>query len=334
MKRFFALTLALFLLLPVLPARAESLPDLPVSAEFRAQDVSFKAGEKYAVYSAPDENSLRGAGGKAAVSTDGAVRVYGWENGWLLIEYPIDAAHDRIGYIQPGAFSGTAEALRFSDMEAVAKADLTVTDDPLGAGAKLASLRAGQSVRWLGTLGSWAYIAWEKGRGFVPVSGLALSALDRPHVFSVCIDEEGEACDLFEVCRLRFDESGRVCAVTGRYERVGLDDDLECYAPFYTREEFTYPLAEGFEAAMLNSMYLPDDEDDWLRLTPAADLARWWIAAYLPDEPADTALVFDYDFPDTPWDERETNFWFFTAKIELNAAGEIVYMEYAYVPWA
>ncbi|MBQ7455079.1 MAG: hypothetical protein IJS53_01440 [Clostridia bacterium] len=331
MKRFMCLVLALLLPISALPAFAETLPELPLSAELYERDFTLPAGQKLAVYSAPDAASLRGANGMAALSTNGAVRVLGREGNWLLVEYAIDAEHDRVGYVDASLYPQAAEVapLRFSSLTATAKRDAEVTDDPLLSHAKLTTLKAGERVTWLGTLGEWAYVAGKNWRGFVPVSSLKLD--ETASDFTAYPAEEGEDYTMFEVLKLHYDENHQVYAVVGQYERIGMDDD--CYCPEYTEEIFTYPLAEGFQAAMINSMYLPENEDEWLLLQPTVDLYRWWIAACLPDAPLDTVLRFDYDYPELEWDERDTNFWFFTTRIVLNDAGEIVYMEYEYVPW-
>ena len=74
-------------------AKLTVAPDLPDSTELQAYPVTFSGNKKYDVYSAPDKTSLRGANGKAKVSTNSWIQVFGTENDWALIQYSIDASH-------------------------------------------------------------------------------------------------------------------------------------------------------------------------------------------------------------------------------------------------
>ena len=44
------------------------------------------------MYAAPDSKSLRGAKGRARVSTNGWIQVFGSEGDWILVQYDITVA--------------------------------------------------------------------------------------------------------------------------------------------------------------------------------------------------------------------------------------------------
>ena len=154
-------------------------PSLPAGS-LSAQVIQFTGGKKYEVYSGPGENYLRGANGKAGVSTNDWIQVFGEENGWIMIQYAIDSAHYRIGYIPAKALPKKAEAAPLSldrgDVRHTVQA-AGLTDDPLFSGETLAALPEGAEVTFLGTLGDFAYVEAEAGaapvRGFVPESVLS-----------------------------------------------------------------------------------------------------------------------------------------------------------------
>ncbi len=152
-------------------------PELPESTELTVYPVTFAGKKKYDVYSAPDKNAIRGGNGKARVSTNSWIQVFGTENGWVLIQYSIDASHYRFGYITEKSLPGKAAvpALGFNRTEAWIKRLLFVTDDPLYSQSILFTLPEGSRVIWLATMGDWAYIestGKELARGFVPVTEL------------------------------------------------------------------------------------------------------------------------------------------------------------------
>lgn len=155
---------------------APSLPGGTLSAEV----IKFTGGKRYAVYSGPGEDYLRSAGGKAAVSTNDWIQVFGRDYDWIMIQYAIDASHYRIGYISAKALPKKAEVqpLHFTGTDAWTVRETTVTDDPLFSQAVLVSLPEGTRVKRLATLGEWDYIEWFKtdgsqmARGFVPSEDL------------------------------------------------------------------------------------------------------------------------------------------------------------------
>ena len=128
----------------VIEAVAPSIPEGTLSAEV----VSFTADQMYAVYSAPDSKSLRGAHGKAKVSTNDWIQVFGSEGDWLLVQYDITDRHYRIGYIYKNALPEgvTVPELSLTAVSAVTAEAVTVTDDPLKSGSALTSLEESTEV--------------------------------------------------------------------------------------------------------------------------------------------------------------------------------------------
>lgn len=152
-------------------------PEIPYSAQLQAKRVKFTGGQKYAVYTGPGEKFFRAANGKAAVSTNDWIQVFGVEDGWAMIQYDLSSDQCRIGWIDAAALPKNANvsALRFNDEPAIIAADTDLTDDPLMSRSYLRTLRKGQQVTWLATLGQWAYVQDDQNwvRGFVPLTAIA-----------------------------------------------------------------------------------------------------------------------------------------------------------------
>lgn len=152
-------------------------PEIP-AGELSADKIKFTGGQKFPVYSGPGTQYLRAANGKALVSTNDWIQVFGEENGWILIQYDLDSKHMRMGYIEAKALPKNAKvnslALYNQGYELISP--VTLTDDPLFSQSALASLPQGQQVRRLSGMGSWAYVETMVGntpvRGFVPQSSL------------------------------------------------------------------------------------------------------------------------------------------------------------------
>ena len=83
-------------------ANALYAPEIPAGT-LSADVFGFDAGQMYAVYSAPDVKSIRGAAGKAKVSTNDWVQVFGREGSWLMVQYDVKDSFYRIGYISDKA---------------------------------------------------------------------------------------------------------------------------------------------------------------------------------------------------------------------------------------
>lgn len=156
-------------------------PDIP-SGELTAQKIKFTGGQKYPVYSGPGTEYERGAGGRASVSTNDWIQVFGSENGYILIQYAISSSQMRFGWIEQSALPKNANvsALRFAYADAESIADTFLTDDPLNSQTRVRALKNGQSVKWLSVMGSWVYVEAVSGsqpvRGFAPSSAIQKAA--------------------------------------------------------------------------------------------------------------------------------------------------------------
>ena len=142
-----------------------------------------------AVYTGPGGTYFRAGNGKAQYGSPGQARVYGTENGWLLIGYQTGGGQYRLGYIDGekalermyGAPEGAAvRDLTFAYEETALISDCTLTDDPVLSKSGIDSLKAGDRCWYLAQMSDrWAYVevrtgsAWK--RGFVP-----LDAVDVP----------------------------------------------------------------------------------------------------------------------------------------------------------
>lgn len=142
--------------------------------------ITLRAGEQYDVFAAPGRDSYRAANGKAVMSTNDWVQIFGEEDGWLLVQYDISRDKMRFGYIDASALPRNTEvnALRWYDLPAqTVKYNVSVTDDPLVSGDIIHSLRQGETVEVLSSFGSWYYIETasnygEALRGFIPESAI------------------------------------------------------------------------------------------------------------------------------------------------------------------
>ena len=158
-------------------------PKIP-GGTLSAQQVQFTSGKKYAVYQGPGEAYGRAGSGKASVSTNDWIQVFGREAGWILIQYDITSDHMRIGWIEDSALprGKTVPELTYAPVSAYLRADTSLTDDPLYSQTAIARLTEGSWVTWLATMGDWAYVESSTGeliRGFVPASALSTERVFR-----------------------------------------------------------------------------------------------------------------------------------------------------------
>lgn len=169
------------------------------AGKLKAELIRFTSGNKYAVYSAPDKNSYRASNGKAAVSTNDWIQVFGQENGWILIQYAINNEHYRFGYIPANALpkKASVKQLDFDQTIAYTVQTTAITDDPLYSSTPIITLPEGCSVTWLATMGDWAYTEYQSTdhaqriRGFICASSLRLLSSE-------------QACSLAENALLAF----------------------------------------------------------------------------------------------------------------------------------
>lgn len=149
-------------------------PTIP-AGELSAKRVRFTSGQNFPVYSGPGEHFLRAANGKALVSTNDWIQVFGSENGWMLIQYDLSSSHMRMGYISLSALprDASVDALNLAREDAVLSSAQTLTDDPLFSRSALMQLPAGHSLVRLARMGEWAYV--ETYTGSQPVRGFVLA---------------------------------------------------------------------------------------------------------------------------------------------------------------
>ena len=304
--------------------------DIP-AGELQAELIKFTSNKKYAVYSAPDKNSYRSSKGKAAVSTNDWIQVFGQEDNWILIQYAIDSEHYRFGYIDKKSLPKKADVpeLGFDPNVVYIANDVFVTDDPLYSRATIATLQEGTSVTLLARMGEDAYIEGQTNgktfRGFVPLQAITAEE----NRFATYTDKNGKTFNLFSVTRLNMDDNHHVESVTGMYERIVYGE--ECVEPDEAPEsKVTYSLAENFHAEMINSMTEPEMVN-----IPVTDLYQWYIDAYIGRDHYDGHdIIFCDDLTEEQMEMVNPDFWFVETKIKLNEQNEIEYMEYVSVPWA
>lgn len=166
-----------FSALPKTKAQAKekltTAPAIP-HGELIAENIKFTGGRKYEVYAAPSSSSLRGANGKATVSTNDWIQVFGSENGYILIQYAINKDQMRFGYIKEEALpkNKVVQELTWPNAILASITQSTVlTDDPLNSHNALLSLPQGSKVMFLAVMGDWVYVETIEGewaRGFIP----------------------------------------------------------------------------------------------------------------------------------------------------------------------
>lgn len=152
-------------------------PDIPVAKDKyalpQAQNIKFTSNKKYAVYSGPGKNYFRAANGKASVSTNDWIQVFGYQGDWILIQYDISSDHMRIGWIQKSALPKKANVslLNTNNIPVYTIQETAVTDDPLYSQQTIFTIPQGQKVSYLMSMGTWSYIAYSDGKtslcGFV-----------------------------------------------------------------------------------------------------------------------------------------------------------------------
>lgn len=152
-------------------SKLSSPPELPASGQLSARAISFTGGKKYPVYTGPGTQFQRAANGKAAVSTNDWIQVFGYEEDWIMIQYDITSDHLRIGYIEKSALPKNADVgpLNLGDLNVTVNGTTYLTDDPLKSRSVLCRYEAGKTLTWLADLGDWYYVQDEENkiRGFV-----------------------------------------------------------------------------------------------------------------------------------------------------------------------
>lgn len=158
-------------------------PKIPVGT-LSATKVQFSSGKKYKVFQGPGEEYGQAGNGKAVVSTNDWIQVFGEENGWIFILYDISSDRMRTGWITSDALprKATVAKLAFTPVTAVLDYEANLTDDPLNSQTPIATLAQGTQLIWLAGMGEWAYVESVKYppmRGFVKIESLNAETVAR-----------------------------------------------------------------------------------------------------------------------------------------------------------
>lgn len=167
---------------------SEALTNPPVTPTdfYTPVSVTLRPREKYDVFAAPGRDSYRAANGKAVMSTNDWVQIFGEEDGWVLVQYDISRDQMRFGYVDASVLPKDTEVqtLHWYDLpEQTVKVNISVTDDPLVSRSIIAYLNAGDTVKVLSEFGSWYYIEMTNAqgellRGFIPQTVIDLITWD------------------------------------------------------------------------------------------------------------------------------------------------------------
>ena len=155
-------------------------PKIP-QGDLMARKIRFTSGQKFKVYQGPGEEYGQAGNGKAAVSTNDWIQVFGEENGWILIQYDINKDHMRIGWIKSSALpkKATVSRLTYAPLNAITSMNTNLTDDPLFSQSSVLALSQGTSLVVLAKMGQWAYVEVPGSspvRGFVNESALVINS--------------------------------------------------------------------------------------------------------------------------------------------------------------
>ena len=169
-------------------AASEQLSNPPVTPTdfYSPVSLTLRPREKYDVFAAPGRASYRSANGKATMSTNDWVQIFGEEDGWVLVQYDISRDQMRFGYVDASVLPRNAEVpqLIWYDLpEQTLLNNTYVTDDPLASRSIICWLNAGDTVKVFSDFGSWYYVEVTPGtgktlRGFIPKTAIQLLTWD------------------------------------------------------------------------------------------------------------------------------------------------------------
>lgn len=180
MKKVFCLLLLASLCVPAFAlGEAAAMPRdmLPVL------DVQLEKGYLYDVYSGPPADSdsknnyQRSGNGKAVVSTNDWVQVFGAEDLGIMVQYGVGKNRQRIGYLYWYDVKNAPQdlpSLTWDWSFAHTTKKVSVTDDPFCSRAETAQIAKGVSLQVLKIIGEWAYVDCVTFRGFVPAGALQM----------------------------------------------------------------------------------------------------------------------------------------------------------------
>ena len=165
------------------PQSAVNPPEIPWTCEegaLYAETPSFSPNQKYPVYQGPGNQYGRSGNGKASVSTNDWIQVFGMYDGWLLIQYAVNDTQCRVGWIAGEALPEHRKMNQLAFDEGIwnlVNASCKLTDDPLCSRAEKCLIPEGTRIERLALLGyAWAYVRVEtEGKiawGFLPTDKL------------------------------------------------------------------------------------------------------------------------------------------------------------------
>ena len=265
-----------------------SEPKARVIPELTAKPGKFPKNQRYEVYEGPRQEHRRAGSGKAVVSTNGEILVYGTCLGRMMIEYELSEGRHRIGWIATdqlpeSALAGVPELAFFDggDPEdytyGVVTGSTGLYDDPLHSRSGICGILPGTSVHVFGRIGSWylveGFVCEKLRMGFMPGTSLGLDrgfvryarySIDQSARYSsrdihaafdavaLLIEEEWAGMTLLEL-RYIEDESADPNAwwqeETGKLEGVCLFADLS------SMELYDYEIAGAFAVDYLFILY-------------------------------------------------------------------------------
>ena len=138
-------------------------PEARVIPELTAKPGNFPKNQRYEVYEGPRREHRRAGSGKAVVSTNGEILVYGTCLGRLMIEYELSEGRHRIGWIDTDQLPDSALAdvpelpYRRNPEEnfyGVVTSNAVMTDDPVSSRTGYSALLQGTSVHVHGKIGN------------------------------------------------------------------------------------------------------------------------------------------------------------------------------------
>lgn len=220
MKRIVVLALLLSIMNTAGMAVEENIHSMPDDM-LPVLEIQLPEGHKCAVYSGPGEEFFRPSNGKAVVSTNDWVQVFGNDFGWVMIRYALSEGRTRIGYINeadlPEAFFiPYTLPYQFEYGRAVAKKNVKMTDDPFLSETAMLSFAAGTEFITLHRMEEWWYVETihgEQARGFIRAD--QLETLPIPYQEK---EHYAKAAALLEAAGITF-------TVRGLYEK-GLNKDI------------------------------------------------------------------------------------------------------------
>ena len=176
--------LAALLCAGMAPARAEDIPALPQPIDWAYAlptpvRAAFAPNLRFDVYSGPGTQYVREANGRASVSTNDWVLVFGEENGWLMVLYRVNEEQVRFGWIEATQEQAGVRVPQFAWANEACEVYDRLSSDPTGYMNQSSELTAQEQATLLGALGEeWGYVQGQTAqgtpmRGFIHVESLS-----------------------------------------------------------------------------------------------------------------------------------------------------------------